>query len=235
MKIRRTARSSITRSPRRCNASSYRSVDPRGTARGAAFCERRCGWPSPIPGISDKPAYWERPFVRPSTGAGMHRFVWDLRDPAPRSLQQVMVLPISAVVHDTPRVPEGPLVVPGRYTVRLEVDGRVLERPLRVAMDPRVSISQGQLERQYLLAHQIAAILDRSYDEATAAKRAGRAQAAAAFEAINNAAAQLLDERSMAPTLRRRVRPSMGYKRSRGENPPSRNARSRKELRNEIS
>jgi hypothetical protein len=121
----------------------------------------------------------------------MHRFVWDLRDPAPRSLQQD--LPISAVVHDTPRVPEGPLVVPGRYTVRLEVDGRVLERPLRVAMDPRVSISQGQLERQYLLAHQIAAILDRSYDEATSAKRAGRVQAAAAFEAINNAAAQLLD------------------------------------------
>jgi hypothetical protein len=60
-------------------------------------------------------------------------------------------------------------------------------------MDPRVSISQGQLERQYLLAHQIAAILDRSYDEATSAKRAGRVQAAAAFEAINNAAAQLLD------------------------------------------
>ncbi len=160
--------------------------------------------PSPIPNL-DKPAYWERPFVRPSTGAGMHRFVWDLRDPAPRSLQQD--LPISAVVHDTPRVPEGPLVVPGRYTVRLEVDGRVLVRPLRVAMDPRVSISQGQLERQYLLAHQIVEILDRSYDEATAAKRAGRAQAAAAFEAINNAAAQLLDtvDGADAPPTRQAV------------------------------
>ncbi|MFY9885404.1 MAG: hypothetical protein WAK15_11595, partial [Candidatus Cybelea sp.] len=34
--------------------------------------------PAPIAHL-DKPTYWERPFTRPSTVAGMHRFVWDLR------------------------------------------------------------------------------------------------------------------------------------------------------------
>ncbi len=37
--------------------------------------------------------------------------------------------------------PQGPLVVPGRYTVRLDADGHTHERPLEVMMDPRVSIS----------------------------------------------------------------------------------------------
>ena len=98
--------------------------------------------PAPIAHL-DKPTYWERPFARPSTVAGMHRFVWDLRDPSPHSFSED--LPISAVPHDTPRVPQGALVVPGRYTVRLDVDGTTLERPLEVAMDPRVSISQSAL------------------------------------------------------------------------------------------
>ena len=120
--------------------------------------------PPPIPHL-DKPAYWERSFSRPSTTPGMHRFVWDLREPPPHSFGQD--LPISAVPHDTPRVPEGPLVVPGRYTVRLEVDGRALQAPLQVVMDPRVSISQSALEQQYRLSAQLAAIMDRSYAAGT--------------------------------------------------------------------
>jgi photosystem II stability/assembly factor-like uncharacterized protein len=146
--------------------------------------------PPPIPHL-DKPVYWERPFTRPATGIGMHRFVWDLREPPPRSLEQD--LPISAVPHDTPRVLEGPLVVPGRYAVRLEVDGRALERPLEITMDPRVAISQRDLEVQYQLARQLTAMIDRTYAETTAAKAAGRKQDTAAFSALNSAAGTLLD------------------------------------------
>lgn len=116
--------------------------------------------PPPIPHL-DKPAYWEAPFVRPSTSAGMHRFVWNLREPAPRSFTQD--LPISAVPRGTPRLPEGPLVVPGGYTVRLTVDGRTTERQLEVVMDPRVSISQASLNEQYRLSAQLAGIMNRSY------------------------------------------------------------------------
>jgi photosystem II stability/assembly factor-like uncharacterized protein len=146
--------------------------------------------PAPIAHL-DKPRYWERPFVRPATGAGMHRFVWDLRETPPRALQPD--LPISAVPHDTPRVPEGPLVVPGRYTIVLEVDGRILQRRLEVAMDPRVSIAPSALREQYSLARELAAMMDRSYTVAAAAKARGDAGKARAFASLNDEAGTLLD------------------------------------------
>jgi photosystem II stability/assembly factor-like uncharacterized protein len=146
--------------------------------------------PGPIPHL-DKPAYWERPFVRPATGAGMHRFVWDLREPAPRALEED--LPISAVPHDTPRVPQGPLVLPGRYTVRLSADGVSQERPLLVAMDPRVSISQSELARQLALSNRIVAAINLSYERAAQAKAAGDVKSAAVFADINDQAVSLLD------------------------------------------
>jgi hypothetical protein len=116
--------------------------------------------PAPIPHL-DKPTYWEAPFVRPATGAGMHRFIWDLREPAPRSFAQD--LPISAVPRGTPRVPEGVLVVPGHYTVRIIADGHTAERQLDVVMDPRVAISQQSLDEQYRLSAQLASLMNRSY------------------------------------------------------------------------
>ncbi|MBV8531642.1 MAG: glycoside hydrolase, partial [Candidatus Eremiobacteraeota bacterium] len=146
--------------------------------------------PAPIAHL-DKPGYWERSFTAPGTGAGMHRFVWDLREAPPNA--ETEDLPISAVPHDTPRVPQGPLVVPGRYTVRLEVDGRTLQRSLDVRMDPRVAISQQALEEQYLLARRIVTSMNRSYAAAAAAKAAGNAKAATAFSDQNDRAAFLLD------------------------------------------
>ncbi|MGC2633647.1 MAG: hypothetical protein WA215_05475 [Candidatus Cybelea sp.] len=144
--------------------------------------------PAPIPHF-DKPAYWERPFVSPSRAAGMHRFVWDLREPPPLATSQD--LPISAVPHDTPRVPEGPLVLPGAYTVRLDVDGHTMQRPLAVVMDPRVVISNEALAAQYLLAARLTSLANKSYD--AVAKARGDAVAMAAFTRINEAAAALLE------------------------------------------
>jgi photosystem II stability/assembly factor-like uncharacterized protein len=144
--------------------------------------------PAPIPHL-DKPAYWERPFVSPSRAAGMHRFVWDLREPPPLATSQD--LPISAVPHDTPRVPEGPLVLPGVYTVRLDVDGHTMQRPLAVVMDPRVVISNEALAAQYLLAARLTSLANKSYD--AVAKARGNAVATAAFTRINETAAALLE------------------------------------------
>src|SRR2546428_4607485 len=67
----------------------------------------------------------------------MHRFVWDLRGPPPAATQHGY--PIAAVYRDTPREPRGPIVIPGRYTVRLTVDGRIHAETLSVRMDPRVT------------------------------------------------------------------------------------------------
>jgi photosystem II stability/assembly factor-like uncharacterized protein len=148
--------------------------------------------PAPLPIKNlDKPAYWEAPFVRLGTGTGMHRFIWDLREPRPRSLEED--LPISAVPRRTPRVPEGPLVVPGRYTVRLTVDGRSIERRLEVVMDPRVTISADALRSQYALARRLTALMGRSYAESKAATAAGNATGAAATAKINADAGILLN------------------------------------------
>ncbi|MGB6555744.1 MAG: hypothetical protein WBE78_19780, partial [Candidatus Binataceae bacterium] len=67
------------------------------------------------------PLYWIRPQQILSSGAGMHRFVWDLRLPPPGTTQHEY--PISAVPHDTPRYPVGPAILPGKYEVRLTVAG----------------------------------------------------------------------------------------------------------------
>ncbi|MGB6412130.1 MAG: hypothetical protein WBF19_02155 [Candidatus Cybelea sp.] len=142
--------------------------------------------PAPIPNL-DKPAYWERPFVRPATSAGMHRFVWDLRETAPRSTAQD--LPISAVPHDTPRTPEGLLVPPGSYLVRLSVDGKISEQRLVVLMDPRVSISREALASQYALSKRLESLMNRSFAGEAGAKKSEKPQ----YEGVNESAAFLLD------------------------------------------
>jgi photosystem II stability/assembly factor-like uncharacterized protein len=89
---------------------------------------------------------WLKPARNPSTSAGAHRFVWDLRLPRPQSVQYNYS--IGAVFGDTaPIVPEGALVLPGEYRVVLDVDGREFQRPLTVVPDPRVQVSTVDLER----------------------------------------------------------------------------------------
>jgi len=156
--------------------------------------------PAPIPDL-DKPAFWQRPFAAPPATAGMHRFVWDLREPAPRSIDQD--LPISAVPHKTPRVPEGPLVVPGRYTVDLDVDGVTQRSAFTVVMDPRIAMSAAQLREQYAVAHAIAAMMDASYAASISAAKAGHKEAAARAGELNARLAALLgivDDADAPPT-----------------------------------
>jgi photosystem II stability/assembly factor-like uncharacterized protein len=100
------------------------------------------------------PQYWIRKPKRLSTDAGMHRWVWDLHYSAPRAPRSEY--PISAVPGDTPRSPQGPMALPGQYTVRLTVRGLMVREPLIVKMDPRVKTSQEGLalefQKQELLA-----------------------------------------------------------------------------------
>jgi hypothetical protein len=95
---------------------------------------------------------WVRPSVSLPVGAGSHRFVWDLHYPpldgSPRNY------PISAVYRDTPAEPTGPAVLPGKYTVRLTVEGKVFEQPLVIKMDPRVTTAVEGLEQRFALSMQ---------------------------------------------------------------------------------
>jgi hypothetical protein len=92
------------------------------------------------------PPYWFRPPQRIATAAGHHRIVWDLRYPPPPGSERSYS--IAAIYRSTPSGPVGPFVHPGRYRVRLTVDGAASERTLDVRMDPRVSITPEDLQAQ---------------------------------------------------------------------------------------
>ncbi len=141
------------------------------------------------PGAWQYPTYWLRPPTAVPTSPGHHRLAWDLRYPPPRGTRRS--LSIAAVKGDTPTGPRGPFVHPGRYSVRLTVDGVATERPLDVRLDPRVDISAEDVRRQtdlsmacYRGAATVQAwrdTIDEDLIGVPAASRTERQQARAAF------------------------------------------------------
>jgi hypothetical protein len=99
----------------------------------------------------------------------MHRFVWDLRYPAPAAIEHEY--PISAIAGDTPREPLGVLALPGVYTVKLTAGGRTFAQPLTLKMDPRVKTSPLGLTRQFALATTLATMMNQSYAALESARR----------------------------------------------------------------
>ncbi|MDP8980813.1 MAG: hypothetical protein M3O35_09505 [Acidobacteriota bacterium] len=78
--------------------------------------------------------------TRLDKGAGMHRFVWDLRYPGPW------------VSKARPEGPNGPLAVPGKYAVKLTVGSWTSTQALTVIEDPRVTrsgVTLGDLREQF--------------------------------------------------------------------------------------
>ncbi len=103
------------------------------------------------------------PPAPPSAAAGHHRFVWDLRYPRPKSDRYDFM--ISAIAgEDTPIAPRGPLALPGRYTVRLTVDGAAQEKPLDLTMDPRVQATPQALAERLAFEQDAVAAMNASYD-----------------------------------------------------------------------
>ncbi len=114
------------------------------------------------------PLYWVHEPRQLSTEAGMHRWIWHLHYPEPTSTRHEY--PIAAIPHDTPRLPLGPTVLPGSYTVRLTVDGKTSTAPLTIKMDPRVKISRGGLEKKFQAERKLASLMT---DTAEALLQAG--------------------------------------------------------------
>jgi photosystem II stability/assembly factor-like uncharacterized protein len=105
------------------------------------------------------PSGWLSAPERLDAAAGAHRFVWDLRYPRPHALQYDYS--ISAIfARGTPVVPEGPLVLPGQYTVKLTAGGKTFSEPLSVRMDPRERVANSELIKQQNLAFRIGKVLD---------------------------------------------------------------------------
>ena len=77
----------------------------------------------------------------------MHRFVWDLRYALPPG------------VRDSSWRPRTVFALPGKYTVKLTVNGQSAAQPLTVILDPRVKTPQDALRRQFALASRLSAKL----------------------------------------------------------------------------
>jgi photosystem II stability/assembly factor-like uncharacterized protein len=94
--------------------------------------------------------------------AGVNRIAWDLRHDGPvggtggrRRGQAPPERPRGAsrvsdrdVTLESFGTPGGPSVLPGRYTIALDVDGKKLTKPLVVELDPRYDISEADLVAQ---------------------------------------------------------------------------------------
>jgi photosystem II stability/assembly factor-like uncharacterized protein len=96
------------------------------------------------------------------TRAGINRVSWDLRYESPRVIALRTVAPDNAKIWLEPRFRDtdsrpithwgskpaevGPIVVPGKYSIRLKVDGKSYTQPLSVLRDPRAPGSAADIE-----------------------------------------------------------------------------------------
>jgi hypothetical protein len=78
--------------------------------------------------------------------AGLNRFVWDMHYETP--------ITVPGAVGWGGR-PAGPLVVPGTYEIKLTVGGKTESAKVEITKDPRLSVSQGDLQKQEEFAMRI--------------------------------------------------------------------------------
>ena len=109
------------------------------------------------------PSYWIHPRRTLGKSAGMHRYVWNLRyaPPPTRSCEYSSATPISTGSY---LVPQGPLVVPGEYEVRLVVGEKEFSQKLVVDRDPRVRAAVADMVKQLELELQLDAGLAKTFE-----------------------------------------------------------------------
>jgi photosystem II stability/assembly factor-like uncharacterized protein len=95
------------------------------------------------------PLYWIKPQQILAAKKGAHRFLWDMKY---NPLNIPVEYPMTAVIHNTAPVATAPWVMPGNYTVKLTVKGKVYTQNLSIKMDPRVKTPIAQLQKQHDLS-----------------------------------------------------------------------------------
>ncbi len=149
---------------------------------------RRAGLPvdtttrTEAPGEETPPSE-EGPVRRPppprvANKAGLNLFAWNLRYPDP-SVFENMILWAGSIA--------GPVVLPGTYTVRLNVNGQRYTQPLTIVNDPRSTATDADLKEQFDFLMRI---------------REKTSQANDAVKTIRNVKAQLADRAKRMPADR---------------------------------
>ncbi|HEX3645972.1 MAG TPA: hypothetical protein VHT95_10205 [Vicinamibacterales bacterium] len=100
--------------------------------------------------------------LRSTPHAGLNRVAWDLRYESPRLIAMRTTPPENPHIWEEPRfrgqdtrpvthwgldqAQVGPLVVPGKYTIKLTVDGQSYSQPIEILKDPRMPTPVADLD-----------------------------------------------------------------------------------------
>jgi hypothetical protein len=98
---------------------------------------------------NEQPPEWpdlEKPPELLPTSTGMNRFPWNLRYETPLELPGAFY---------AGNGPEGPIVLPGTYKLKLTVDGKSSVSQLEVQPDPRIKASMEDLRKQFELSSKV--------------------------------------------------------------------------------
>ena len=109
-------------------------------------------------------ADWLKPFAALPATPGLHRWVWDLRYPDPRSITKDYS--IGAVYGvNTPTLPRGPFALPGWYRVQLlAAGGRVIATSsIALRSDPRVKVTATAMQANLQFAQTAGKALDAAW------------------------------------------------------------------------
>src|SRR5260370_4409491 len=109
-----------------------------------------------------EPNWWIALPLPLPTAVGTNRVNWDLRTDDPPAFTHSFE--INANPGLTPPSPDGPLVPPGVYTVRLTVAGKRYTQPVTVVNDPRSPATVADVRAQYGLQTRLVAALQLSWD-----------------------------------------------------------------------
>lgn len=146
--------------------------------------------------LANVPDYWFAPPSVLTKNRGLNRFAWNLRYPNPKILPfgyfgglldfVEYTLADHAIPGQTPRdQPEGPLAVPGQYTIELSSGGKSDRQTLLVQPDPRMRASQADLNAQFELETRLTDALAVTYDSYSSLKEL-RASVAARMKAMTD-------------------------------------------------
>jgi hypothetical protein len=110
---------------------------------------------APMPPSTDPPSavpdFWkEIPRPMPAE-VGTNRVNWNIRYDNPPAASRNIGSTMGAMPGDTPAGPEGPLAMPGVYTVKLTVDGTSYTQTVTVKNDPRSPATAIELAAQHAL------------------------------------------------------------------------------------
>ncbi len=124
------------------------------TAKGGLVRKYTTAHKGPPAGI---PAEFARFFHFPhlTERPGVNRFEWNLRYTSDRTVPGTI---------SWGGAPFGPLAVPETYQVKLTVDGQSYTAPLVVKEDPRIAVTQADLEKQLALGLQIQGVVNSASD-----------------------------------------------------------------------